>query len=169
MSILRGLTIITAFVGGLSLNISNAFAVNTFSGAETAKPLNNAEIYQLFSNNSWMWKDGAGYFSVPKRQFKAWSGSGKSATYADGIWFITEPGKLCFRANWHTVNSVVPATTCFSHRKKDGVIFQRREPKGEWYVFKHAPAQKSDEIRKLRSGDYVSKHFDTLKIKLATN
>ncbi|TIM42920.1 MAG: DUF995 domain-containing protein [Mesorhizobium sp.] len=33
------------------------------------------------------------------------------------------------------------ALTCFSHRKKDGIVIQKREPDGEWYVFTHQDAR----------------------------
>lgn len=164
MSTLHGLTIIAALAGTLSLSVSNSYAAKPLDNVQAATPLSNAEIYRLYSYKSWLWRDGAGYFAVPKRQFKAWSGTGNKATFAEGIWFITEPGKLCFRANWYHKNSVSPATTCFSHRQKDGVIYQKREPQGEWYIFKHSPTQKNDEIRKLRRGDYVSKRLDALKM-----
>ncbi|MDM8347074.1 DUF995 domain-containing protein [Pseudochrobactrum sp. sp1633] len=169
MSVLRTIAIITAVAGVLSFNMSAGFTAQTASGADTAKPLSSAEIYRIYGNNSWMWKDGAGYFAVSKRQFKAWSGRGSNASVGSGIWFITDPGKLCFRATWHERGGTVPATTCFSHRGSNGVIYQRREPGGDWYVFKNAPVRKGNEITKFRRGDYVSRRVDQMMPNMASN
>lgn len=169
MSMLRILTLITAVVGGLSMSASAGSAAQELAGVDMAKPLSNSEIYRIYSHNSWMWKDGAGYFAVSKRQFKAWSGKGSNASVGTGIWFITDPGKLCMRATWYEKGTSSPATTCFSHRGKDGVIYQRREPDGDWYIFKHAPTRKGDEITKFRRGDYVSRHLDRMMPAMASN
>jgi hypothetical protein len=44
---------------------------------------------------------------------------------------------------------VASALTCFSHREKGGVVFQKREPDGEWYVFKTTAASTRDEYGKV--------------------
>lgn len=169
MSAFRAMTLITAVACGLGVGVSAGFAAKAASGADTAKPLSSSEIYRIYSHNTWMWKDGAGYFAVSKRQFKAWSGKGRNASVGQGIWFITDPGKLCFRATWNEKGTSFPATTCFSHREKNGVIYQRREPDGDWYVFRHAPARKGDEITKFRRGDYVSGHLNRWMPNMASN
>ena len=46
-------------------------------------------------------------------------------------------------------------------------MFQKREPDGEWYVFKNTPIKSRDEYRKVRPGDYVSAHFNRIQSKLA--
>nr|WP_244491152.1 DUF995 domain-containing protein [Paramesorhizobium deserti] len=135
--------------------------------ASTATPLTSAELYRLYHNRSWIWKDGAGYFSVKGRKFTAVSGNGKAGSYGVGTWFITQPGKLCFRADWHTKSGTAPALTCFSHRKKGNVIFQKREPDGDWYVFKHARVKNGDEYAKLRSGNYVSSRLNKIEARLS--
>ena len=129
------------------------------------RSLSSGEVYQLYANRSWIWKEGAGYFA-PKRTFTAWSREGDKPSYAQGRWYITERGKLCFRAEWHAADGSAPATTCFSHREKKGVIYQRREPDGEWYVFKHARARTSDEFAKLRRGDHVGSHMNRIAAEL---
>jgi len=134
--------------------------------AQTARPLTTNEVYQLYGNHSWIWKAGAGFFGVKKREFAAWSREGGSPSYGVGRWFITSPGKLCFRATWHAADGSAPAVTCFSHREKDGVIYQKREPAGEWYVFRSAPARKSDEYAKLRRGDYVASQLGRIEARL---
>lgn len=169
MSVLRAITIITAVAGSMTLGLSAVQAAPATSPADMARPLSSAEIYRIYSHKSWMWKDGAGYFAVPKREFKAWSGKGSKATLGHGMWFITEPGKLCLRATWQEKSGIFPVLTCFSHREKDGVIYQRREPDGEWYAFKNAPVRKGDEFTKLRRGDYVSRRFNRMAEAMASN
>jgi hypothetical protein len=169
MSVFRSITLITAIICGVGLSTSAGVTAQAASGADTAKPLSNSEIYRIYSHNSWIWKDGAGYFAVSKRQFKAWSGKGRNASVGQGIWFITDPGKLCFRATWYEKGTSFPATTCFSHREKNGVIYQRKEPDGDWYIFKHAPARKGDEITKFRRGDYVSRQLERMMPTMASN
>jgi hypothetical protein len=151
-----------ALTGAMGIAVLDA-AAGTRTGpdqiaraAQTAAPLSNEALYQLYNSRSWHWKDGAGHFSVKQRRFTAWSGSGKSASFGVGTWFLTEPGKLCFKADWVAKDGKAGEITCFSHRQKAGVVFQKREPDGEWYVFKHARARRGDEITKLRSGDIVS-------------
>ncbi|WEX74975.1 DUF995 domain-containing protein [Sinorhizobium numidicum] len=155
MSKLRKILLIAAFVGGLGAT-TPAEAAAGRPVAKNATALTHAEIHSLYGQKSWIWKDGAGYFSVRERRFTAWSKENGSPSYGVGRWFITGPGKLCFKADWHAKSGSAPATTCFSHRKVRGVIYQKREPDGQWYVFRNAPAQESDEFAKLRRGNYVS-------------
>jgi hypothetical protein len=110
-----------------------------------------------------MWKAGAGYFSTKARRFTAWSRENGSPSFGMGRWFITESGKLCFNADWHAKTGTATAITCFSHRKKGGLIYQKREPDGQWYVFKSRRAQATDEFAKLRHGDYVSSQLGRIE------
>ncbi len=155
-----------------------AGAVSTLSsGAEAAQskmtkppvnstPLTSEELFKLYNNRSWIWKEGAGYFAVKQRQFNAWTAEGKGS-YGLGHWFLTDPGKLCFKATWYAKAGNAIALTCFSHRKKGNVVFQKREPEGEWYAFKTAPASLSDEYRKVRPGDYVTARFNRVRTRLS--
>ncbi|WP_027687027.1 DUF995 domain-containing protein, partial [Rhizobium leguminosarum] len=59
------------------------------------------------------------------------------------------------------------AITCFSHRKKGGLIYQKREPDGQWYVFKSAQTQATDEFAKLRHGDYVSSQLGRIEMSVS--
>lgn len=128
-----------------------------------ARPLNSEELYRLYNSRSWLWKAGAGHFSVKERRFSAWSNENASPSYGIGRWFITDPGKLCFRAVWRAETGAARALTCFGHREKDGVIYQRREPNGQWYVFRSAPLRSGDEAAKLRYGDYVAGRLNRLE------
>jgi hypothetical protein len=163
----RSALIAAAVVVGLG---ASAFGIATTSAhaneAQAARPLTTNEVYQLYANRSWIWKEGAGFFAVKKREFSAWSREGGAASYGIGRWFITTPGKLCFRAQWRATDGSTPVVTCFSHREKDGVIYQKREPDGEWYVFRQVPARKSDEYAKLHRGDYVVTRMRRIETKL---
>ncbi|MGO6938131.1 DUF995 domain-containing protein [Rhizobium johnstonii] len=155
MSMLQKMLLAVVLTGGIA-TAASAAGTNEPAGIENAKPMSSAEIYRLYNQNTWMWKAGAGYFSAKARRFTAWSRENGSPSFGMGRWFITESGKLCFNADWHAKTGTATAITCFSHRKKGGLIYQKREPDGEWYVFKSAPAQATDEFAKLRRGDYVS-------------
>ena len=150
---------------------SPAFAAGAVQKRPSAPPANSVplttdELYRLYNNRSWIWKAGAGYFAVKQREFKAWSRE-ESESYGVGHWFITEPGKLCFKAMWYAKDGSAPALTCFSHRKKGNIVYQKREPSGEWYAFKTTPAKASDEYRKIVPGDYVTAQYNRTRAKLA--
>jgi hypothetical protein len=88
---------IGTFVGGEIK--ANAVQSKTNSSAELAAPLTTDELVELYHGRSWLWKDGAGSFSAKQRRFTAWSREGGSPSYADGRWFVTDRGKLCFKPN----------------------------------------------------------------------
>lgn len=131
--------------------------------ALAGRALTTTELYRIYGNRSWLWEDGAGFFKVSERAFTAWSKRGSESSYADGTWFLTERGRLCFRASWNAVGGSAKALTCFEHRDGDGTIYQRRLPDGEWYVFSHAKPRAYDEIRKLRRGDHVRRNYEINK------
>ncbi|MDW9591859.1 DUF995 domain-containing protein [Sinorhizobium meliloti] len=163
-SIYRGIPLAIA----LAASIAGASFAEAAAGRAERKttPLTHAELYQLYGQKSWIWKEGAGYFSVQARRFIAWSKENGKPSYGVGRWFITGPGKLCFRAEWHARDGSSPATTCFSHAKRGGVIYQRREPDGAWYVFKNARARPDDEFAKLRRGNYVGASLNRIEARL---
>jgi hypothetical protein len=160
------LVAITAIAAGTFTATAAQAQRVTASDINKARPLTNSELHQIYNSRSWLWEAGAGHFSSKQRRFTAWSNEGGSPSYGIGQWFITGPGKLCFRATWHAANGTAPALTCFSHREKDGFIYQRREPSGEWYVFKSNPASRSDEWARLRHGDYVVPRLDRVKARI---
>ncbi|MFE0018057.1 DUF995 domain-containing protein [Mesorhizobium sp. NPDC059054] len=167
MSIVNRLIMGAVLVGMAGVGTVAASAAPSAATIKQAEPLSNDDLYRLYSQRSWIWKDGAGYFAVPQRRFSAWTGKGRSASYGVGSWFIADVGRLCFRADWYAKSGSAPALTCFSHRRKGNVIFQKREPKGDWYVFANAPVRKGDEITKLRRGDYVMARLSKVEDKLA--
>jgi hypothetical protein len=156
---------IVAAASSISFGADAAQSKTTKPPADSL-PLTSEELFKLYNNRSWIWKDGAGYFAVRQRQFSAWTGE-KKGSYGLGRWFLTEPGKLCFRAIWYADTGKASALTCFSHRQKGNVIFQKREPDGDWYPFKTVPARRGDEYRNVRPGDYVTARFNRMRAKLS--
>ncbi|MBB5701203.1 hypothetical protein FHS76_001052 [Ochrobactrum daejeonense] len=110
-----------------------------------------AEIYTLYRDKDWRWSDGAGRMESRDRRFTARVDGENGRAWAEGRWRITWSGRMCLDASWHLDQGVFPNKTCFSHRIGDGTIYQKREPDGVWYVFRHAGGRKSDEARKLVS------------------
>src|SRR5262245_57747377 len=153
----------TAWLFIVCFVVAGGFAAFHASAAETdakaaepGEPLTPFELLRLYQGRSWLWGDGAGYFSPEQRRFTAATGKGSTASSGEGRWFITDTGKLCFTATWVTKDGSTPARTCFSHRKQGDDVYQKREPDGEWYVFKHSPVRDTDEYAKFRVGDYVA-------------
>ena len=135
--------------------------IATTAGA--ARVLRKERLDSIYADRTWHWKDGAGYFQAKNREFKAWVGKGRKATYAEGSWTVNNNGRLCFRAAWHSLRGRKRASTCFAHRSDGKNIYQRRLPRGKWYIFSHIPARPGDEINKLQPGDQVSKSYHANK------
>ena len=95
-------------------------------------------------------KKGVAFFAA-KGQFNAFSQEGKERSTVAGDWETFDDGRMCFSGLWTASSWRRFVRTCFAHKIKDGQIYQRRLPKGEWYVFRHEPAQAEDQ--KLVSGD----------------
>ncbi|MBB3454727.1 hypothetical protein FHT86_003026 [Rhizobium sp. BK313] len=166
MTVFRTL-LLSCILGAIS---TSAFAASAPQNKMTkppamSVPLTTERVFQLYYNRTWIWKDGAGYFAAKQRDFRAWSGEG-TGSYGVGHWFVTDPGRLCFRATWYAKTGKALALTCFSHRKKGNVIFQKRDPNGDWYPFKTTPANVDDEYRKLRPGDYATAGYNRMRAKL---
>lgn len=142
-----------------------AFASTVEEQAEQARPMTPVELRQLYGNKSWVWKTGFGYFSVKQRRFTS---ALRDGSYAEGKWFVAGDGKLCFRADWHEKAGVYRnVLSCLAHRINDrGVIYQRRVPDGDWYIFRHVPVRKSDEYRTFKPGNYVQKLLERNKRRL---
>ena len=132
-----------------------------------ARPMTPQEIYMLYKNKSWRWKNGAGLMNGIDRTFSAWSDDGKSKSWAEGRWVITATGLMCFKATWHTEKGQFPDRSCFAHRIASGTIYQRREPKGSWYVFRHPTTKEGDEASNLIDGDLVSQQRDVIRAALS--
>ncbi|ASY63415.1 hypothetical protein SJ05684_c19730 [Sinorhizobium sojae CCBAU 05684] len=118
----------------------------------------------MFRGKSWKWQDGAGFMRDEGRLFRAWAQDGKKATWAEGRWIVTDSGMLCLKATWHSQGEAAQDKTCFSHRVLDGTIYQRREPAGDWYIFKHARPVADDEFFRLVKKDLVSARLPIIQI-----
>lgn len=162
---LRMLAIVAAaaasFAGPAQTALSHDSALPAGARAMTA-----LELYKLYRDKSWRWENGAGMMTDVNRRFSAWSDGEKGKTWAEGRWVITETGLLCLKATWHTDKGAFPAKTCFSHRVASGAIYQKREPNGRWYVFRHATPRKEDEASKLVATDLVSQQRDIIQAAL---
>ncbi|WP_265516748.1 DUF995 domain-containing protein [Nitratireductor luteus] len=156
-------------ISGLFATSARADAKDDYSRevalqAKAGAPVSSEALDVLYAGRSWNWGNGAGYFSADrKRRFTAWSQTGNYWTYAKGSWYTTNSGQVCMRALWRTKMSAWPNITCFSHREKDGVIYQKPSMGGKWYVFKSNPSSPGDESRKLRRGDLVQGHMQRLE------
>jgi Protein of unknown function (DUF995) len=121
-----------------------------------ARAMTGFELFMTFREKTWKWADGAGRMQDEGRLFKAWTQSGEDASWAEGRWTVTNDGRLCLKAVWHSQSAEARSTTCFSHRIFGGTIYQKKEPAGDWYVFKHGRPTKEDEFNKLVSEDLVA-------------
>lgn len=130
------------------------------------QPMTGVELYMLYRDRTWIWEDGAGRSEAQGRRFSAWAGSGNSATWAEGRWIVTDDGQLCLKADWHTSTGTYPDKTCFSHRHDRGTVYQKKEPSGAWYVFKHAVPAEGDEFNKLIPENQVSEKLDETRAAL---
>jgi hypothetical protein len=137
------------FVGVIVVGYPNA---QPASSSERA--LMKQEVIDLYAGKSWHWSDGVGYFA-PKGQFSAFAGSGRDRTTVKGDWEVLDGGRLCFAGVWTGRSGRSFAKICFLHKIRDGLIYQRRMPKGEWYVFKHDPEEEGDQ--KLVPGDQTAR------------
>jgi UDPglucose 6-dehydrogenase len=66
-----------------------------------------------------------------------------------------ENGRLCFAGVWEASSGLQFNRSCFRHMIKDGNIYQKRLPDGEWYIFRHDPPKEGDQ--KLIAGDEIEK------------
>jgi hypothetical protein len=137
--------------------------------AESARPMTIDELFRIYNDRTWIWEDGAGYFQAHKRRFISWVRRGRTASFGDGNWFMTQDGRICFRAKWHATDGAAIATTCFQHRTDGRNNYQRSWPDGEWYIFAHTPRRSGDEINKLKAGDQVTASFERNRKYIAEN
>lgn len=131
--------------------------------AAAAAPMSARALEALYSGKTWKWKDGGGYFSSDRHRFAGWSQKGDAWSYGKGRWQVNNSGKLCMPAVWYYRTGYSNNVTCFLHREKDGVIYQKPALGGSWYVFQHNPVRRGDEVRKLVPGDRVSKPLARLQ------
>ncbi|RNF35867.1 DUF995 domain-containing protein [Paracoccus methylarcula] len=134
----------------------------------TARFMTVAEIQDIYKDKSWQWDNGVGYMKGSPQLFSAWSEDEAGKTWAEGRWLATNSSRMCFDATWHVRDGTFPDRTCFSHRVHEGTVYQKREPDGEWYIFRHAPPRAEDEASKLIPDDLVSEELEGVKAALAS-
>jgi hypothetical protein len=173
-SLLIGATLSAFFLAGHATAASRSAVTDETAEHAASAPLMSAEaLEKLYGGRTWKWKAGGAYLSkentpgwfIPSdwKQFSATSRENRKWTFAEGSWYTTKSGKLCFNAIWTSKNGRDRDLTCFVHRAKNGVIYQKRSIGGKWYVFRHHPRHKNDEVMKLLKGDYVSKDLLLMK------
>ncbi|MEJ5022676.1 DUF995 domain-containing protein [Ochrobactrum vermis] len=163
----RGKRALAFFVvlAGLSAPASAA-SVTKDGLPDGARVMTPAELYLLYRDKNWQWADGTGRMESQNRRFTARVEGEKGKAWAEGRWRITWSGQMCFDAKWHLDQGIFPNKTCFSHRIADGTIYQKREPDGVWYVFRHAGGNKNDEARKLVSIEALTPKTEALNLAL---
>lgn len=119
-------------------------------------PLSAGELYEMYRDKTWVWGSGGGRFESQGRRFVAYTDDKGKQSWAEGTWDVDDTGKMCMRATWTTSEGPGGAATCFGHQKIGNVIYQRRHPDGDWYVFRHSRARPGDEFLKLVSTDTVT-------------
>lgn len=126
------------------------------------RPLSAAELRAMYSGKSWSWGKGGAALFRADGGFWAWT----TTSYAPGTWTASDSGKLCFSAIWTNAKYASPARTCFAHAMYNGRIFQRKVPKGDWYLFSHAVPRDGDAILSLVTDDLVTERYLALKQQL---
>ncbi|WP_159587469.1 DUF995 domain-containing protein [Chelativorans xinjiangense] len=160
LPVLRPAILSRVLAGLLMLSGEGWAAAAKVTPPEDARAMTGVELYMLYRNKSWKWEHGAGRMEDEGRAFKAWSESGDSQVWATGRWIVTDQGLFCMKADWHTPTGTYANKTCFKHRISDLTIYQKREPSGDWYVFRHTVPKDSDEFAKLVSEDLVSSKLE---------
>ncbi|WP_455273830.1 DUF995 domain-containing protein [Rhizobium herbae] len=126
-------------------------------------PLTAHELRVIYSDKTWKWSTGGARFIGEGRRLIAVSEKPGKATFAEGRWRLDNNGNLCLVAVWVTQEGSAPANTCFRHVRDRGTIYQRREPDGNWYIFKTFRPKPGDEYAKLVNEDTISPNIDRLK------
>ncbi len=157
------LTLTWAILGATVLGTAQSRATDTENLPANARVMTGVELYMLYRDRSWIWRDGAGHMQSDDRRFTAWAESDSGQLWAEGRWIVTDSGRLCLQADWHAPSVVYPNRTCFSHAVDGGTIYQRRLPDGDWYVFKHAKPLPDDEFGKLSRADVVSSQIERIR------
>lgn len=136
------------------------------SPADKGTPVGAEDLYKLYKDKTWFWSNGAAYFAS-SGQFNAWSRSGTETAYAKGRWWVNFVGEMCIKAAWKTKAGAQTTLTCFSHRDDGRVLYQKREPGGDWFAFRSSPSKDDDEIRKLEGGNQIASKLQAAKMEVS--
>lgn len=141
---------------GMTMISGLAMASEPVSLPSKARAMTATELHMLYRDKTWVWPDGAGRLQDQNRIFTAWSGTGTNSNWAQGRWILSDTGLMCLKATWHSPTQAAPNKVCFRHFTDGGTIYQRKEPSGDWYIFKHATPADNDEFKKLIAEDTVT-------------
>lgn len=135
-------------------------APNTMLAAKDVRKspqlLSASEVVEMYKDKTWRWPSGGGRFDSQGRRFTAMTEENGKKSIGEGTWTVDKLGKMCMNATWSTGGTAAKARTCFAHGRLGKVIYQKRLPMGEWYVFRSATPRRSDEFSKLVSTDSVT-------------
>jgi hypothetical protein len=126
-------------------------------------PLTANEVRAIYSDKTWKWEAGGGRFIAKNRKFIAYSEEGGIPAIAEGRWQVNDQGRLCMVAMWETKDGRSRAKSCFRLVRDRGTIYQRREPKGNWFVLKSYKPKPDDEFHKLVADDTVTSNIKRFK------
>jgi hypothetical protein len=144
------------------------FAQKATRLSKTPAPLTAEEVVAIYRNKTWNWPTGGGRFIGEGRRFIAVTGENGKQSLGEGTWTVDDKGRMCMRATWKTGAVSAKANTCFAHGRIGNVLYQKRQPNGDWYVFRHSPPRATDEFSKLVNADGVTMKALALKQTLMT-
>lgn len=145
-----------SIITGILIISGQAIAAEPVALPSKAKAMSAAELNLLYRDKTWVWSNGAGRLQDKGRIFTGWSGTGSNGSWGQGRWILSDTGLMCLKAKWHGPTETAPNKVCFRHFIDGGTIYQRKEPSGGWYIFKHATPTDSDEFKKLIVEDTVT-------------
>jgi hypothetical protein len=131
---------------------------------ENGRDLTAGELRQLYSDRTWVWSEGGGYFAPDGRFYAAVGSDAPSSYLARGKWQTGANGEMCFQALWNGQSGQNVERTCFYHRMVQGRILQKKGDAGAWYVFRGSPGHK-DEFNKILPGDRIQSKFGEVRAK----
>lgn len=131
---------------------------------ENGHDLTAGEVRQLYSDRTWVWSEGGGYFAPDGRFYAAVGSDAPSSYLARGKWHTGTNGEMCFQALWNGQSGKSVERTCFYHRIVQGRILQKKGDAGAWYVFRGSSGHK-DEFNKILPGDRIQSKFGEVRAK----
>jgi hypothetical protein len=161
--LIRSIPITLAVIMAVSIPAAAVASGSEAPSAPPGKQMSASEVRKLYRGKTWMWNDGGGYFA-PDGRFQAAMGSDRdTGSFVTGTWQVRRSGRLCFAGAWTVQGKRSYDTSCFAHRVVGNVIYQRKEPSGDWYVFRSEPPKPEDEIKKLIGGDQIEAKLKALR------
>lgn len=120
------------------------------------RPLKAEAVRKLFSGKTWLWQGGGGYLDPDGRFIAVVGTDAASGAYAEGKWEVNEKGQLCHSEEWRSRSGSSNASTCYTHHAWGNGIYQRKDPDGTWYVFRHARSRNTDPANNLVQGNRIA-------------